>query len=260
MATSVRLIVVPGVTPAKWVRVWHERLPDVPLHVEPVAAADAHSEVAAPREGTVAAGLVRLPVDPEVLHAIPLYEERTVVVVPVDHAVTAAEEIGLDDLADDVVLHPLDDVLVWDGALPGRPALDRPVTTADAVALVAAGVGVLLVPQSIARFHHRKDVTYRPVADAPTSRVGLAWPLADDAPDLVEELIGIVRGRTAHSSRGRGTTAAEPAAPEAGGGRRGAPGTGQARAGAKGGAGGKRRPAGARPARPARKGPRRTGR
>ena len=231
MATSVRLIVVPGVTPAKWVRVWHERLPDVPLEVEPVAAADAHAEVAEQREGTVAAGLVRLPVDPEVLHAIPLYEERTVVVVPVDHAVTAAEEIALAGLADDVVLHPRDDVLGWEVALPGQPALERPATTADAVALVAAGVGVLLVPQSIARFHHRKDVTYRPVVDAPTSRVGLAWPLADDAPDLVEELIGIVRGRTAHSSRGRGSTAPDPTAPESRGGRRGAVAEGQPRSG-----------------------------
>ncbi len=100
------------------------------------------------------------------------------------------------------MLHPLDDVLGWE-ALPGRPAFERPETTADAIELVAAGVGVLLVPQSLARLHHRKDLTYRPVREAPESRVALSWPTAEETPDLVEEFIGIVRGRTVNSTRGR---------------------------------------------------------
>ncbi|MGQ4390193.1 LysR substrate-binding domain-containing protein, partial [Streptomyces sp. SAS_270] len=105
------------------------------------------------------------------------------------------------DLVDEVVLHPLDDVLVWE-RLPGRAARERPATTEDAVELVAAGVGVLLVPQSLARLYHRKDLTYRPVTDAPVGEVALAWP-QEATTDLVEDFIGIVRGRTANSTRGR---------------------------------------------------------
>ncbi len=43
-------------------------------------------------------------------------------VIPKDHLVTAADEVAVEDLADEIVLHPMDDVLGW-GRLPGRPAL-----------------------------------------------------------------------------------------------------------------------------------------
>ncbi|MFF7393004.1 LysR substrate-binding domain-containing protein [Streptomyces scabiei] len=195
---SFRLAYVPGVTPAKWVRIWNERLPDIPLTLLQVSAAEAFGVL---RDGGADAGFVRLPVDDTDLSAIPLYTETTVVVVPKDHVVAAVEEVTTEDLADEVVLHPLDDTLDWERP-PGEPAFERPATTADAIELVAAGIGLLVVPQSLARLHHRKDLTYRPVTDAPESRVALSWP-QDATTDMVEDFIGIVRGRTVNSSRGR---------------------------------------------------------
>jgi DNA-binding transcriptional LysR family regulator len=115
--------------------------------------------------------------------------------------VAAVEEVELADLADEDVFEPLDEVLAWVDR-PGRPAFTRPESTADAIELVASGAGVLLLPQSLARLHHRKDLTYRTVTDAPQSQIGLAW-LEAETTDLMEELIGIVRGRTPNSSRGR---------------------------------------------------------
>lgn len=194
-----RLAYVPGVTPSKWVRIWNERLPDVPLTLLAVTPTEAFGAL---REGAADAGLVRLPVDRDDLSAIPLYTETTVVVVPKDHLFAQVEEISATDLADELVLHPLDDTLGWEQP-PGRPAMERPETTADAIELVAAGVGLLALPQSLARLHHRKDLTYRTLNDVPQSRVALSWPAADEAPDLVEEFIGIVRGRTVNSTRGR---------------------------------------------------------
>ncbi|MFJ8253032.1 LysR family substrate-binding domain-containing protein [Streptomyces sp. NPDC094466] len=205
--SSFRLAYVPGVTPTKWVRVWRERLPDTSLDLVQATAAEAPGLLAG---GGADAGLVRLPVDRSVLSAIPLYTETTVVVIPKDHVATAAEEVSLAELSDEIVLHPLDDLLDWE-TLPGRPAVERPATTADAIELVAAGVGVLLVPQSLARLHHRRDLTYRPVPEAPESRVALSWPEAETTPDLVEEFIGIVRGRTVNSTRGRAATPPRPA-------------------------------------------------
>ncbi|QUQ63199.1 LysR family substrate-binding domain-containing protein [Kutzneria sp. CA-103260] len=193
-----RLAYVPGVTPAKWVRTWRERVPEVPLTLVRVTAADAEAAV---RRGEADAALLRLPVDREGLHAIPLYIEATVVIVPKDHFLAAAEELSEKDLAEDVVLHPFDDVLEWTEPLPGRPAIERPVTTEDAVELVSAGVGLLVAPQSLARLHHRKDLTYRPLPTAPTSQVALSWP-AGETSELMEQFIGIVRGRTVNSSRG----------------------------------------------------------
>ncbi|MCZ9346345.1 LysR substrate-binding domain-containing protein [Streptomyces sp. TRM76130] len=206
---SFRLLYVPGVMPGKWVRVWGERQPDVPLSLALTSAAEAPGALL---DGDADAGLVRLPVDRDVLSAIPLYTETTVVVVPKDHVVTAADEVTVADLADETVFHPLDDVLDW-GTPPGRPALERPATTADAVELVAAGVGVLVVPLSLARLHHRRDLTHRPVTDAPRSAVALSWP-QDAHTDLVEDFIGIVRGRTVNSTRGRQRAEPQPGGAE----------------------------------------------
>ncbi|MFJ6148844.1 LysR family transcriptional regulator substrate-binding protein [Streptomyces anulatus] len=236
--SSFRLAYVPGVTPTKWVRVWHERLPHVPLELVQATAAEAPGLLAG---GDADAGLVRLPVDRDVLSAIPLYTETTVVVIPKDHVATAAEEVSLTELSDEIVLHPLDDLLDWE-TLPGRPAVERPATTADAIELVAAGVGVLLVPQSLARLHHRKDLTYRPVPDAPASRVALSWPEAELTPDLVEEFIGIVRGRTVNSTRGRAATPPRPAKDKAKAKDKGK----DRRGGAGGGSGARQKPAAGR--------------
>lgn len=195
---SFRLAYVPGATPAKWVRIWNERLPDIPLELLQVPSTEADTVL---RDGHADAGLVRLPVDRDVFSAIPLYTETTVVVVPKDHVITAADEVTCADLEDEVTLHPLDDVLGWERP-PGEPAFERPATTADAVELVAAGIGVLVVPQSLARLHHRRDLTYRPVTDAPRSGVALSWR-EDATTGMVEDFIGIVRGRTVNSTRGR---------------------------------------------------------
>ncbi len=194
-------------TPAKWVRIWNERLPETPLTLLQVPAAEAYDVL---RSGDADAGFVRLPVDRTYFSAIPLYTETTVVVIPKDHLIAAADEVSVEDLADDVVLHPLDDTLDWE-SLPGQPAFERPATTADAIELVAAGIGVLVVPQSLARLHHRRDLTYRPVTDAPVSDVALSWP-EERTTDQVEDFIGIVRGRTVNSTRGRSSApAAAPA-------------------------------------------------
>ncbi len=222
-----RLLVVPGVSVDRWSRTWSQRSPGVELRLVP---ADVNQ--AAPLLCTGAdAGLVRLPVDQDTFHAIPLYTEATVVVVPRDHPVAAADEVTIADLAGETLLRPLDDVLDWTGSpdthepTPGDPATtagdrpattagDRPATTAAAVELVAAGAGVLVTPQSLARIHHRRDLTYRIVTDAPTSSVALVWP-RDRYTELVEQMIGIVRGRTENSTRGRGTAPAPPPEPSA---------------------------------------------
>jgi DNA-binding transcriptional LysR family regulator len=167
-----------------------------------VAAADA---AAAVRDGAVDVALLRLPADTSGLAVIPLYEETTVAVVPTDHVLTAADAITAADLDGEPTLRPLDHVVDWADA-PGILVDHRPETTAAAVDLVAAGVGVLIVPQSLARLYHRKDLTYRQIADAPTCPVALAFREGPQS-SLLEEFIGIVRGRKPGSSRGQ----AEPA-------------------------------------------------
>ncbi|WP_159623295.1 LysR substrate-binding domain-containing protein [Ruania rhizosphaerae] len=209
---SFRLGYVPGVTPAKWAGIWRERH-RTELELVPLAVGDAESAV---REGDVAAALLRPPVDREVLSAIVLYEEACVVVTPIDHVIAALERdepVTSEDLADEAMLHPGDDVL---GSPPGQLVEYRPPTTAEAITLVAAGTGLLIVPQSLARLHHRRDLTYRFLDGGPTAPVALCWP-TDRTTDEVEDLIGVVRGRTVNSSRGRPTPpSTKPVRPQQG--------------------------------------------
>ncbi|WP_029111483.1 LysR family substrate-binding domain-containing protein [Mycobacterium sp. URHD0025] len=206
---SLTLGYVPGGTPAKWARVWAERHPDVRLRLQAVAAADA---AAAVRDGTVDVALLRPAADTSGLALIPLYAETTVAVVPADHLLSAVDEITAADLDGEPTLLPLDDVVAWAGA-PGTRVDHRPETTKDAIELVAAGMGALIVPQSLARLYHRKDLTYRPIADAPTCPVALAFAEGPQ-PELIEEFIGIVRGRKASSSRGQAQSAPKRTARE----------------------------------------------
>jgi hypothetical protein len=56
------------------------------------------------------------------------------------------------------------------------------------------------MPMSLARLQQRKDHAFRPVTGVEGSPVGLAWLRDRDDPDI-QAFIGVVRGRTARSSR-----------------------------------------------------------
>lgn len=167
---------VPGVTPGKWERIWRERMPRSPIEVRPLSHEEA---LAALRDGSAHMALVREVSADDEFHAIPLYRERPVVVAPKDHPVAAFDELTLADLEGEIMLE-------GEGA--------------DTVELVAANVGVAIMPMSVARAHSRRDVIARPLTDAADTGISLAWLRASDDPRL-DTFIGIVRGRTANSSR-----------------------------------------------------------
>lgn len=198
MPPSFALGVVPGATPGRWIDAWRERMPQTALELQPIAFAAQRAELLG---GTIDAALVRLPIEREGLHVIALYDEIPVVVSAADSHLTAADELELGDLAGEILLVPRDDVL--DPRVPGAiaPSFAPPDDTEQAIATVAAGVGIVIVPMSLARLHRRKDVAHRPLRDVPGSTVALAWP-ADRTTPAVDAFVGIVRGRTANSSRG----------------------------------------------------------
>jgi len=198
-----RVAFVPGVTPDKWARIWSERMPRVRLDLSPVEEAQ---QTAVLYDGSADMCFVRLPVDQEGLHVIPLYSEVPVVVAPKEHFVEAADEVSVLDLADEHLLQDPDQVPEWRNVATevrdGTRVEVPPITVKQAIETVAAGVGIVIVPMSVARLHHRKDVVHRPVTDVAESRIGLAWR-RDLDDERVETFIGIVRGRSANSSRGR---------------------------------------------------------
>lgn len=185
---------VTGATPDKWARTWRQRHPREPLELVPVEQADQETPL---RAGELDMCLVRLPVDREGLHCIPLYDEVPVVVAGLEHLVSITDEVRLADLDDEQLVLPHQS-----GWRPAAPQLDWPAMSAkEAVETVAAGTGVALLPMSVARLYARKDVVQRPVTDLEPTTVGLAW-LVDNEDERVQRFIGIVRGRTERSSRG----------------------------------------------------------
>ena len=185
---------VSGATPDKWAGIWRGRHPREPLELVPV---EQDEQEVALRAGELDMCLVRLPVDREGLHLIPLYDELPVAVVGREHLVTVVEEVSLADLDDEQLVVPHES-----GWTPSAEQLEwPPMSLRDAVEVVAGGTGVVIVPMSVARLHHRKDTAYRPVADLPPTKIGLAW-LVDNDDQRVQTFIGIVRGRTERSTRG----------------------------------------------------------
>ena len=178
MPTPFVVAFVVGVTPGKWARVWEQRMPRHPLDLRPLGQTAA---LEALDTGEVDAAFLRLPVDSESLSAIPLYEELPVVVAAKDHPVEAFTSLTEADLTGETVLKGS-----WD----------------EVIALAAANAGVAVVPQSVARAHSRRDLVARPVTGLSTTRVALVWRTSNSSAAM-EELIGIVRGRSVNSSRGQ---------------------------------------------------------
>ncbi len=174
---------VPGVTPGKWIARWTDRRGRA---LQPVQA-DETQVLEDLRSGAADLVFLRIPEDgferPADLHAIPLYREQPVVAAAKDHPLSAFDEVEATDLAGENLL---------DAGELG--------TAATALEVVASGAGLLILPMSVARIHSRRDVLTRPVHGVAGTRIAVAWLQSTEDPD-VEEFIGIVRGRTANSSR-----------------------------------------------------------
>lgn len=185
---TLRVGFVPGVTLTRWRRTWAERYPRLGLDVVEVEQAD---QRAALTDERVDMCFVRLPMETDRLHVVGLYEEVPVVVVPRDHPASLFETVTLADLAEEDVVEGF--------------------ATDEALDLVAGGAGVVVVPHAVARAASRPDLVYRPVSDGTPTRIALAW-LRENPHEMIQELVGIVRGRTANSTRGSRPEAGAPAA------------------------------------------------
>ncbi len=188
-----RIGFVTGAMPDRWVDTWRQRRRE-PIELVPVAEEEQERLL---RDGTVDMAIVRLPVERDGLHLVPLYEEKPVAVMSTEHLLTLAEELTTADLVDEQLVIP--ERSGW------RPAAEQlawpPMSEKDAVETVAAGTGVAIMPMSLARLHHRRDATHRVVTDLPATGVGLAWLVENDG-ELPQAFVGIVRGRRENSSRG----------------------------------------------------------
>lgn len=228
-----RIGCVLGVQPDKWQRRWQENRPDVSTSWDfmdssvqweglrsgrwsiVLARMTVLSETTEPvdsAESTVPAGSVEsslsllsygagdviLPPDlTETTHVVELYQERWVVVGRKRHDIGLVSEVTLADLAD------LPDKRVGKGDLivpVGQPEV--------AVTYAESGAGIAVLPESMVKVVGQGEGTVRLLDMEPTTRVCAVWlkdrtdGCADGcSEELIQDFIGMLRGRRAHSSR-----------------------------------------------------------
>ena len=202
---------IPGATPDKWVARWRSRYPDLPLQVhyyddDPDSALDA--QLARLRAGTVDVGYIRMPeaaqeIDKGLYHRVLLYREEAVVSAAADHWIAAAESsVTAAEIAEETQFHPADMLVEGAGPDSHTPQAGADLGRAERLALetAATGAGVVVLPASVARMLARKDVAIRTVEGLPGYQTGLAWLVEQDS-DLIQEFIGVARGRRPGSGR-----------------------------------------------------------
>lgn len=189
-------------------RRFRERHPDVALTISELSTAE---QVEALRAGRIQVGLARAPVGDDALVIEPLAEEPLVVALPKRHPLASSRAVALRALASEpFVLFPRHPRPGWIDLVQGacaaagfRPAVAQEVLElSTTVTLVAAGIGVTLVPAS-AQALRLAGVVYRPLRPpAPTTKL-LALHRADEQRPVVRRFLEVAREVVANASPGR---------------------------------------------------------
>ena len=214
---GLRLGFVRGIAPAKWARRYlaatHTR-----LELVPVAAAFAPRTRVSPDydmllERTAPGTALTGTGEAGDRRALRLYDEGIALVVQADHELANASEIAAADLALVPLLDHPDHAPEWPAAQPWADPEWKPRNARAALELVATGAGAILLPMPLARHlsskkQHALLLVTGDAAPAATT-VWATWEVSRDGADM-QQLAGILRGRTARSSREGSPAAGSP--------------------------------------------------
>lgn len=136
-------------------------------------------------------------------HFVPLWSERYVAALPPSHPLTLKERLRAADLADAPMI---DRCHCEQSEFFGRAAQRRPSAAIAqsedwAMALVAAGIGIAIVPEGVAKGH--PDIAIREIEVKIRREVGLAYRASAPLADALKDFVGKLQGRRANSQRAR---------------------------------------------------------
>jgi DNA-binding transcriptional LysR family regulator len=180
---------MPGLIVTPIVRLMEERFLGLRVDVVRTSWVD---QVEMIHDGRVDARFVRLPVPRRGLTIVPLFTEARVVVLPLGHPMSEQPEVTVADLAELDLIQDPDAVPEWRDAVeklrPTALSTDRvklPVRTVEEkLEQVAAGRGILVLPESTAKFYTRPDVVHRDVTDLADGEVALAFDARRTSPEI----------------------------------------------------------------------------
>ncbi len=220
--TALRLGFARGVAPSKWAGRWAVAVPTVPLELVPLthtgavpqgeAEVDVKLERVAPGmrpagstapNGPTGAGTGGGDADPPPRFAVHLYTEAVALVVPADHELASQTAVDHEALGLVTLLGHPGHFDAWPAAAPWQDPSWAPRNLPAALELVESGLGGILLPLPLAR-HVTKKRAHAVLAitgdPLPGTEIWATWERERDAGD-VQQLIGIMRGRTARSER-----------------------------------------------------------
>jgi DNA-binding transcriptional LysR family regulator len=175
-----------GVVP-DLIRAFKLERPDVELRLQERSTTD---QLAALAAGDLDVGFLRPPVAPDGFDTRTIMREASIAALPEGHPLTRVRRVPLARLAaEPFVLFPreqapgLHDAITAALAATGRlPTVIQEVPEMQTiVGLVASGLGVSLVPESV-RALARNGVVYRPVSGAPSSELAMVTRRGDGSP------------------------------------------------------------------------------
>lgn len=85
-----------------------------------------------------------------------------------------------------------DEMVLYRGVAPGK--------VRESLDVVAANVGCVVAPRPLLRGINRRGVVHRVFDGAPGTGIGLVWR-RDRDDEVIQQFVGICRGRRASSSR-----------------------------------------------------------
>ncbi|TAM60176.1 LysR family transcriptional regulator [bacterium] len=178
---------------------YRERFPDVRLTVRELSSPE---QLIALEQRQIHIGFLRPPVTGEKLRVAIVAREPFVIALPADHRLARKKRVSLRALErESLVLFPRreapgfrDQIIDICRASGFEPSLVQEANQTDTmISLVAAGLGVTLMPASIQRLN-LAGVVYRPIAEqTPPAELYAAWR-TDEASTALLALTEVIRG------------------------------------------------------------------
>lgn len=163
------------------------------------------NQTAVLHDGRADVSYVRLPVAPHRLVLQPLFSEPRAAVLPADHPLAGKPAANIADLADEHLLQHPDIVPEWRDVATEMRSLRRTApprairTVEEKLEHVAAGRGIVILPESTAVYYQRSDLCHVPITDIPPTQVALAY-LSTRRSSLIAEFVSIATTCPARST------------------------------------------------------------
>ncbi|HVY30400.1 MAG TPA: LysR substrate-binding domain-containing protein [Polyangiaceae bacterium] len=189
-------------------RAFRERSPEVAIEVRELSPGE---QIEALKRGDLDVGFVRTPLHEPELASENIRNEKLVLALPVDHRLAIRERVALSAAANEpFVFFPrargpgfFDFLMGFCRDSGFTPHIVQEAPQIDVLALVAAGFGLSIFPDSVREFR-RADIVLRPIIGSPTTELRVAWRSGDASPAVARFIetvrkVGVKRGRRPRS-------------------------------------------------------------